>query len=38
VDTVFDGSTPLAVPLDDTDDGDRYRLDHLMMRLGGNGL
>ncbi len=31
-------SSPLADPLDDTDEGDQYRFDHLMMRLGGNGF
>jgi len=32
------GSSPFADPLDDTDEGDQYRLDHMMMRLGGNGF
>jgi hypothetical protein len=32
------GSSPFADSLDDTDEGDQYRFDHLMMRLGGNGF
>jgi len=32
------GSSPFADPLDDTDECDQYRLDHMMMRLGGNGF
>jgi len=33
-----DSSSPFADTLDDTDEGDGYRLDHLMIRLGGNGF